>query len=94
MFELMSRWGKIAIPLFFLLFIAFVVYSSMKLNRYSCEVCMDFAGGTKCATASGTTEMEARSSAKDVACASLTSGVTNSIDCRNTPPTSESCSGN
>ena len=90
----MSRWGKIAIPLGFLLFIGFVIYSSMRLDQFSCEVCMEFGGGTNCARASGTTQMEARSSAMNVACATLASGVTNSIACTNSPPRTESCEQN
>jgi hypothetical protein len=90
----MSRLGKIVVPLSFLLFIGYVVYNSMRLDLFSCEVCMEFGGGTKCASASGTTQMEARGTAINVACAALASGVTASMACGDTPPKTVSCTAN
>lgn len=68
-----------------------IVYSTLSLGGYSCEVCMEFEGQGKCRTAKGSSEDEARKTAIDNACAYLTSGVTGSIACTNTPPKSVRC---
>lgn len=79
------------LALAFVLFIAYVVYSSTRLDEYSCDVCMTFNGLTKCASATGVTEIEARNSAISVACAGISAGVTEGISCGNTPPKSLEC---
>jgi len=68
-----------------------IVYSTLRLGGYSCEVCMEYDGQGKCRTAKGSTEDEARKTAIDNACAYLASGVTGSIACTNTPPKSVHC---
>ncbi len=65
-----------------------VVYSSMGLRKFTCEVCMQFKGRSNCATASGTTEEEAIRTATDTACATISAGMTDSIQCGRTPPVS------
>ena len=74
--------------LFALLVLAYIVYSSMNLAGHRVEVCITFNGRTNCRTASGATEEFARRTATSNACAELASGVTDSIGCENTPPTS------
>lgn len=68
--------------------LALIVYSSMGLRQFTCEVCMEFQGRTNCATASGTTEEEAVRTATDTACATISAGMTESIQCSRTPPVS------
>ena len=68
--------------------LAVVIYSSMGLRKFTCEVCMEFNGRTNCATASGTTEEEALRTATDTACATISAGMTDSIQCSRTPPLS------
>ena len=65
-----------------------VIYLTMELSQVSCKVCVTYKGQTNCATASGTTVEEARRTARDVACAAISSGVTETIGCSNTPPDS------
>lgn len=91
-FTPMSNLAKIVGVVFFLLFIAYVVYSSTHLDEHSCEVCMVFNGLTNCGTATGVTELEAMNSAVTVACANISAGVTEGIACSNTPPKSVNCS--
>jgi hypothetical protein len=50
-------------------------------SRYRCEVCMEFQGRRACRTASASTEMQARRTAQDNACAEISSGVTDSMQC-------------
>ncbi|MEZ5366988.1 MAG: hypothetical protein R2748_32790 [Bryobacterales bacterium] len=83
----MSKAAIVSI-LFLLAFVGLVVYSTMDLRQVTCEVCMTFNGQTKCATASGTTREEAQRTATDTACAPISGGMTESIQCSNTPPDS------
>ena len=66
--------------------VAVLVLSSLQLRQHTCEVCITFGGQTNCAIASGTTRKEAQSSATSTACASISGGVTQSIQCGNTTP--------
>jgi hypothetical protein len=84
----MSKLSKILIVVGFLAVIGYIVYSSLRLNKFSCEVCMEFRGSTACRTASADTREEAIRTAADNACAQLASGMTDSIACTQTPPKS------
>jgi hypothetical protein len=83
----MSKAALISV-LFLLAFVGLVVYSTLDLRKESCEVCMTFNGATRCAKASGTTREEAQRTATDTACAPISGGMTESIQCSNTPPDS------
>lgn len=83
----MSKTALVSI-LFLLVFVGFVVFSTMDLGGHSCEVCMTFQGRTNCAKATGTTEEEAQRTATDTACAPISGGMTETIQCSNTPPDS------
>ncbi len=77
--------------LFGLAVLATLVYSTLGLGQYSCEVCMTYNGSQNCSTASAPTREEATRTASDVACAPISSGMTESIQCSNTPPDSVTC---
>lgn len=75
--------------LFLLLVIGAVVYSTMGVQAYRVEVCVDFEGRTACRTAAASTEEQALRAAKENACALVASGVTDTIQCgSHTPPAS------
>jgi hypothetical protein len=76
----------------FLLFLAYLIYSSLTQAQASCEVCINFRGRTGCGSARGVDANEAQRTATDVACAPISSGVTDSIACGNTPPIKLMCS--
>ena len=78
----------LAAIVFIALVVGVLVYSTIGLNQFTCEVCMEFKGRTNCATASGTTEEEAVRTATDTACATISRGMTESIQCSRTPPVS------
>lgn len=78
----------LAAILFGALILGLVVYSSMGLRQFTFEVCMEYQGRTNCATASGTTKEEAIRTATDTACATISAGMTESIQCSRTPPAS------
>jgi hypothetical protein len=68
-----------------------VVYTTLSASstRYRCEVCVEFQGRTSCRTAAAATEMQARRTAQENACALIASGVTDSMQCGTyTQPTS------
>jgi len=83
----MSKTALVSI-LFGLAVLGLLVASTLDLKKVSCEVCVRFQGRTNCAKASGKTEEEAIRTATDTACATISSGMTESIQCSNTEPDS------
>lgn len=77
-------WGIV----FGLAVLAVLIYSSMGLRSHRVEVCIEFQGRRSCRTASGSTREVALRTAVENACALISSGVTDSIACGNTPPSS------
>ena len=67
---------------------ALVVYSSMGLTAFRVEVCMAYEGRTACRTASGADKESALRTASDNACAQISSGMTDSMACGRSTPTS------
>ena len=74
-----------------LAFVGYLLYSTMSLNVFSCDVCIEFKGRTLCRSASGATREEAQRTATDVACALLASTRTEGMACSRTPPKSIEC---
>lgn len=83
----MSKTVGLAIA-FVLGVLCLLVYLTLGLAQFTCEVCMEYQGRRNCATASGTTREEAVRTASDTACATISAGMTESIQCGNTPPVS------
>jgi hypothetical protein len=73
---------------FAVIFLAFVVFTTFQGDRVRVEVCMAFRGQRDCRTASARNRQEAVRTAVTNACAQLASGVTDSMQCENTPPES------
>lgn len=71
---------------FGLLVLGMLVYTSMGTAKYRVEICITFRGSQACRTASGPTEQAALRTATENACAQISSGVTDSNQCQNTPP--------
>jgi hypothetical protein len=69
-------------------FIAAIVYSTMNLKRFRAEVCMEFQGRTACRIAAAATREQAVRTATENACALISSGMTDSMACAQTPPRS------
>jgi hypothetical protein len=86
----MNKTTLIAIA-FGLIVLGVLIYSTMNLQKISCEVCVTYRGQNNCSTAAGTTREEAVRTATDVACAPISNGMTESIQCSNTPPKSVNC---
>jgi hypothetical protein len=77
--------------LFLALIIAIVLYRSLTIAAYECEVCVTFQGGTVCRTAASGTREASIASAVTSACGTLASGMTESISCQNTRPVRIDC---
>lgn len=73
---------------FVLAVVAFLIYSSMHIAKYRVEVCVAFHGSNQCRTASADTQDHALRSAQSNACALLTSGVTETMQCERETPVS------
>ncbi len=63
-----------------------LVYLSTGLGVYRCEACVTFKGRTQCRTASAPTRDGALRTAVETACATLASGVGETIACGQTKP--------
>ena len=74
-----------------LAFIGMMAWAVMQEGRVQCEVCLDFGGGSECRTGSGVDRKAAVQGAIYNACAVLTGGVTEGIDCTSTRPRSVQC---
>jgi|SRR5436309_3515432 len=78
---------------FALAMLALIWYASASLGQHHCEVCLAYGGQNVCRQADGASAEEARRTATDMACATLASGMTESLKCQRTEPRSVSCDG-
>ena len=72
--------------------VAALIYTTVRETGVSCDVCMEFEGRSACNTAAAPDLEQARMQATTGACTSLAGGVTDSLRCSRTPPTSVKCS--
>ncbi len=68
--------------------VAFLVHSTMQQTHERYEVCMNFKGGTHCATATGSTYDQAVRSAEEIDCQLLSNGRDENMVCLDTTPAS------
>ena len=78
-------WVAIA---FVVIVVGLVIATTFQGERVRVEVCMAFRGQRDCRTAQARTLQDAMRTAVTNACAQLASGVTDSMQCENTPPDS------
>lgn len=71
--------------------IGVIVWSSLDQGGVHCEVCITYRGREACRAVDGGTEEDARRGAVTNTCAFLASGVTESMACERTAPSSSSC---
>ena len=83
--------SAIAAVVFLVPVIGIVVYSSLHVAEYECDVCITFDGQQVCRTVTGKTETEGIHTGTNNACANLTSGMTNSMRCERTQPDKAVC---
>jgi hypothetical protein len=78
-------WIAIA---FAVVFLAAVALSTFRSQPNRVHLCITYNGATDCRSASAQTKQEAQRTATTAACAQLSGGVSDSIRCENTPPSS------
>ncbi|MBM3783131.1 MAG: hypothetical protein FJW30_02165 [Acidobacteria bacterium] len=59
-----------------------MVSSTLSLGGYKVEICKEFQGRQACGTAVGSSETDAMNTATQVACAQISSGMTESTQCQ------------
>jgi hypothetical protein len=83
-----KRIGLAVIIAVAVLGLVYMFYSSTSNVRYRVEVCVAFQGRTSCRTARADTEEHALRSAQSNACGLIASGVTDTMQCEHSNPTS------
>ena len=68
-------------------------YMTTARANQECNVCVEFQGGSNCATALGSTVGEATETAHKTACGPLVRGMNETIACDNRAPVSVQCKG-
>ena len=87
----MTSRARLVTALVIVGFIAFLVYSTLEVQRVECTVTVDFQGERRTATASGATEESAVEQAQVAACGPLVQGMDESIACSRRPATTRQC---
>jgi hypothetical protein len=73
------------------LFFAALFYVTRAETSVECTICIRYGGSENCATVSGPDEQQARMQATSTACAPLSAGVTQGLECSRTPPSMARC---
>ena len=84
----MPKTLRVAIGLLLAAALAYLVYATLHSARFRVQVCLTYRGQTACRIAEGRTLAEATRAAHDNACSQITSGVTGTVGCQDTPATS------
>ena len=74
-----------------ILFVAYLLWSTLASQRSECRVCVAFKGRQNCATASAASHADATRNAQTTACGLLASGMNDAIACGNVVPQSAEC---
>jgi len=83
------NWKVVLIVVLAVFGLGLLFYYSITSNvRYRVEVCVAYNGRTSCRTARADTQQNALHSAQSNACALIASGVTETMQCERSTPTS------
>lgn len=80
-----TKWPVVAAIAFVVVVIAAIAYSTLGNAQVHCEVCVTFNGRTQCGNSASTSREQAERAATDLACNGLTSGMTELMQCQNSP---------
>ena len=72
-------------------FVAAVIWSAFQATQIQCEVCVEYKGRKACSTAQAADVFQAEAQALSGACSQVTGGVTETLECDRTPPTTRRC---
>ena len=86
----MSKGTLVGI-IFGVLFLLAIIYQTMGMRQYECEVCVEIDGRTHCMSVKAENEQMAIQTAKDNACSVLAGNRAEGFRCSQTPPTSIRC---
>ncbi len=84
----MPKTVRVAIGALLAAALFYLVYASLHTAKFRVQVCLTYQGATACRIAEGRTLALATRAAHDNACSQVTSGVTGTIGCQDTPATS------
>ncbi len=79
------KWPVIIGAAFIVIFLGAMAYSTLGNTKEHCEVCITFNGRTNCGNSAANTREQAERAATDLACNGLTSGMTELMQCQNSP---------
>ena len=79
------KWPVILGAAFILIFIGAMAWSTLGNAQVHCEVCVTYNGRTNCGTSAATTREQAERTATDLACNGLGNGMTELMQCQNSP---------
>lgn len=88
-----SQSKRALVALGILAFLAFLAWTTVSSQKVECQVCVEFANGRNCATASAADEKSAAENAQTTACGPLASGMDATIACGNAVPVTRQCRG-
>ena len=78
-----------------IVFLGFIAYFSITTiwtgSEYKCEVCVKYKGVESCQEVEGMDKMDTMMVGVSTACGAVATGMTESIDCQQTPPTKMVC---
>lgn len=83
--------GTILAIVFGIIVLAIIIYQTLGLRQYECEVCVELDGRAKCVTTKGPDETQAMQTAKDSACSFISTDRAETIRCNQKPPTKMNC---
>ena len=69
-------------------FVGLLIYLTLGLRKNRVEICMSYQGRTNCAIASAESKEQAQRTATSNACATIASGMTDSLACERSNPVS------
>jgi hypothetical protein len=72
-------------------FLAALLWTTLAQSGAECEVCLDYGGESVCRTVAAADREAASQQAIASACAVLSRGVTEGLECQRTPPRSLRC---
>ena len=79
---------KAVLPILFAAFVIYILWATVFSGQVRCTVCIEFRGETACRSALGEDRDQALKTAKENACAQLTSGMAQLTVCKQQEPVS------
>lgn len=80
-----TKWPVVAAVAFVIVVLGAIAWSTLGNAQVHCEVCVTFNGRTQCGNSASTSREQAERAATDLACNGITSGMTELMQCQNSP---------